>query len=73
MNASSINPFFRDIDLYKTKGIKTFNNTIIGSDDEDNYDVPDLLYSVSVWIPKFCHSQQVKWWKGSHHGSSRPD
>ena len=38
MNASSINPFFRDIDLSTTTGIKTFNNAIIGLDDEEKYD-----------------------------------
>ena len=38
MNASSINPFFRDIDLSTTTGINTFNNTIIGLDDEEKYD-----------------------------------
>ena len=39
MNASSINLFFHDIDLSTTTGIKTFNNTIIGLDDEEKYDV----------------------------------
>ena len=38
MKASSINPFLHDIDLSTTTGIKTFNNTIIGLDDEDKYD-----------------------------------
>ena len=38
MNASSINLFFRDIDLSTTKVIKTFNNAIIGLDDEEKYD-----------------------------------
>ena len=38
MNASSINPFFRDIDLSKTTSIKTFNNAIIGLDDKEKYD-----------------------------------
>ena len=38
MNSSSINPFFHDIYLSKTIGIKTFNNEIIGLDDEENYD-----------------------------------
>ena len=38
MNASSINPLFRDIDLSPTKGIKTFNNAIIVLDDEEKYD-----------------------------------
>ena len=37
MNASSINLFFRDIDLLTTTGIKTFNNAIIGLDDEEKY------------------------------------
>ena len=38
MNASSINTFFRDIDLLTTTGIKKFNNAIIGSDDKEKYD-----------------------------------
>ena len=38
MNASSINPFFHEIYLSTTKGIKTFNNAIIGLDDEEKYD-----------------------------------
>ena len=38
MNASSINPFFHDIDLSKTTGIKTFNNEIIGLDGKEKYD-----------------------------------
>ena len=38
MNASSINPFFHKIDLSITTVIKTFNNTIIGLDDEEKYD-----------------------------------
>ena len=38
MNASSINPFFHEIDLSTTTGINTFNNAIIGLDDEDKYD-----------------------------------
>ena len=38
MNASSINPFFHEIDLSTTTGIKTFNNAIIGLDDEEEYD-----------------------------------
>ena len=38
MNASSINPFFHDIDLSTTTGIKTFNNAIIGLDDKEKYD-----------------------------------
>ena len=38
MNASSINPFFHDIDLSKTTGIKTFNNEIIGLDYKEKYD-----------------------------------
>ena len=38
MNASSIYPFFHNIDLSTTNGIKTFNNTIIGLDDRENYD-----------------------------------
>ena len=39
MNTSSINLFFHDIDLSTTTGIKTFNNAIIGLDDEEKYDV----------------------------------
>ena len=38
MNASSINPFFQKMDLSTTTGIKTFNNEIIGSDDEEKHD-----------------------------------
>ena len=38
MDASSINPFFQKIDLSTTTGIKTFNNAIIGLDDEGRYD-----------------------------------
>ena len=38
MNASSIIPFFHDIDLATTTGIKTFNNAIIGLDQEEKYD-----------------------------------
>ena len=38
MNASRINPFFHDIDMSTTTGIKTFNNAIIGLDDEEKYD-----------------------------------
>ena len=38
MNASSINPFFRDIDMLTTTGIKTFNNAIISLDDKEKYD-----------------------------------
>ena len=38
MNASSINPFFHEIDMSITIGIKTFNNAIIGLDDDENYD-----------------------------------
>ena len=38
MNASSINPFFHEIDLSTTTGIKTFNNAIIGLDDKEKYD-----------------------------------
>ena len=38
MNASSINPFFHEIDLSKTTGIKTFNNAIIVLDDKEKYD-----------------------------------
>ena len=38
MDASSINPFFHEIYLSKTTGIKTFNNAIFGLDDEEIYD-----------------------------------
>ena len=38
MIASIINPFFREIDLSITTGIKTFNNSIIGLDDKEKYD-----------------------------------
>ena len=38
MNSSRINPFFHEIDLSTTTGIKTFNNAINGLDDEENYD-----------------------------------
>ena len=38
MDASSINPFFYEIDLPKTTGIKTFNNAFIGLDDKERYD-----------------------------------
>ena len=38
MEASSINPFFHEMDLSTTTGIKTFKNTVIGLDDEERYD-----------------------------------
>ena len=38
MNASRINLFFHEIDLSTTTGIKTFNNAIIGLEDEEKYD-----------------------------------
>ena len=38
MNASSIDPFFHNIDVSTTTGIKTFNNAIIELDDEEKYD-----------------------------------
>ena len=38
MNASSINPFFHEIDLSTSTGIKKFNNAIIGLDEEEKYD-----------------------------------
>ena len=38
MDASSINPFFHEIYLSKTTGIKTFNNAIIGLGDNKRYD-----------------------------------
>ena len=45
MNASRINPLFRDIDLSTTTGIKTFNNAIIGLDDKEKYD--GIQYSIT--------------------------
>ena len=38
MDTSSINPFFHEIYLLTTTGIKTFNNAIIGLDDKVKYD-----------------------------------
>ena len=38
MNASSINPFFHNIDLSTNTGIKNFNNSIIGLYDKEKYD-----------------------------------
>ena len=38
LNASSINPFFHYIYMQTTTGSKTFNNAIIGLDDEEKYD-----------------------------------
>ena len=38
MNASSINPFFCDIHMSRTTGIRPFNKAIIGLDDEEKYD-----------------------------------
>ena len=38
INVSSINPFFHEIYLSTTTGIKTFKNVIIGLDDEDKYE-----------------------------------
>ena len=37
-NASSINPFFDEIDLSTTTGIKTFNSAIISLYDKEKYD-----------------------------------
>ena len=48
MNASSINPFFHKIDLSTTTGINTFNNAIVGLDDEENYD--GIQYSITKHI-----------------------
>ena len=45
MDASSINPFFHEIDLLTTTGIKTFKNVIIGLDDEEKYD--GIQYSIT--------------------------
>ena len=39
MKASSINPFFHEIDMSTTTGIKTFNKAIIGLYDEEKYDI----------------------------------
>ena len=38
MNASSINPFFHEIDLSTTTDIMTFNNATIGLYDKEKYD-----------------------------------
>ena len=38
MNTSSIKSFSHKIYLSKTKGTKTFNNALIGLDDEEKYD-----------------------------------
>ena len=42
MNASSINPFFHNIDLSTTTGIKTFNNGIIGLDEEEHHEASSI-------------------------------
>ena len=38
MNATSIYPFFHNIDLSTTTGTKTFNNAVMGLYDEEKYD-----------------------------------
>ena len=61
MNASSINPFFHDIDMSTTTGIKTFNNAIIGLDDKYKYDgIQDSIMK---------HLQAGKY-KGAKYGCS---
>ena len=62
MNSSSINPFFRDIYLSTTTGIKTFNNSIIGLDDEEKYD------GIQDRITK--HLQAVKYQGGKYGWSN---
>ena len=59
MNASSINPFFNEIDLLITTGVKTFNNAIIGLDDKEKYD--DIKGSIMK------HVQALKY-HGSKYG-----
>ena len=44
-NASSINPFFDEIDLSTTTGIKTFNSAIISLYDKEKYD--GIQYSIT--------------------------
>ena len=39
MNTSNINPFFHNINLSTTTSIKKFNNSIIGLDDKEKYDI----------------------------------
>ena len=49
MNASRMNPFFHKIYLSTTTGIKTFNNAIIGLDDEKNHD--SIQDSITKHLP----------------------
>ena len=58
MNASSINLFFRNIDLSTTTGINIFNNAIICLDDEEKY------YGIQDSITKHiqaCKDQGAKY------------
>ena len=61
MNTSSINLFFHDIDLSTATGINTFNNAIIGLDDEEKYD------SIQDSITKHIQAGKVQ---GSKYGWS---
>ena len=61
MNTSSINPFFHKINLSTTTSIKTFNNAILGLDDEEKY------YSIQDSITK--HLQNGKY-QGAKYGWS---
>ena len=54
MNASSINPFLHEINLSRTTGIKTFNNSIIGLDDEEKY------HSIQDSIMKLHEASSVR-------------
>ena len=59
MNASRINPFFHEIYLSTTTGIKTFNNAIIGLDDKEKYD------GIQDRITKHLHCSK---YQGSKYG-----
>ena len=61
MNASSINPFFHEIDLSTTTGIKTSNNATIGLYYKEKYD------GIQVCITK--HLQAGKY-QGEKYGWS---
>ena len=61
MNASNIHLFFHNIDMSTTTGIKTFNNAIIGLDDEEKY------HGIQDSITK--HLQAVKY-QGAKYGWS---
>ena len=61
MNASRINPFLNKIYLSTTTGIKTFNNSIIGLDDDEKYD--GIQYSITK------HLQAGKY-QGTNYGWS---